>query len=86
MSLTFLFTYAYNDREKGGESKHMSVKFYDVKLRKEVHLEEKAVSKVEYKRETKAGKTQVRYALRGKTADGRNLTKFVSKVDYDKMK
>lgn len=67
-------------------SKHMSVKFYDVKLRKEVHLEESAVKKVEYKRETKAGKTQVRYALRGKTTDGRNLTKFVSKADYDKMK
>ena len=64
----------------------MAVKFYDVKLRKEVHLEESEVKKVEYKRETKDGKTQVRYALRGKTSDGRNLTKFVSKADYDKMK
>ncbi|HNQ31236.1 MAG TPA: hypothetical protein PKG71_03130 [Candidatus Woesebacteria bacterium] len=64
----------------------MAVKFYDVKLRKEVHLDEKDVKTVEYKRETKDGKTQVRYALRGKTSDGRNLTKFVSKADYDKMK
>jgi len=64
----------------------MAVKFYDVKLRKEVHLNESEVKKVEYKRETKDGKTQVRYALRGKTSDGRNLTKFVSKADYDKMK
>ena len=64
----------------------MAVKFYDVKLRKEVQLNESEVSKVEYKRETKDGKTQVRYALRGKTSDGRNLTKFVSKADYDKMK
>lgn len=64
----------------------MAIKFYDVKLRKEVHLDEKDVKKVEYKRETKAGTVQIRYALRGKTSDGRNLTKFVSKVDYDKMK
>lgn len=64
----------------------MAIKFYDVKLRKEAHIDEKNVEKVEYKRETKDGKTQVRYALRGKTSDGRNLTKFVSKVDYDKMK
>ncbi len=64
----------------------MSVKFYDVKLRKEVYLDEHQVEKVEYKRDTKDGGVQVRYALRGKTSDGRNLTKFVSKADYDKMK
>ncbi len=29
-------------------------------------------------------KGSTRYALKGKTADGRNLTKFVSKTDYDK--
>ncbi len=63
----------------------MSVKFYDVKLRKSVQVDEKDVSKVEYKRTTKDGKTQIRYALRGKTPDARNLTKFVSKVDYDKI-
>lgn len=63
----------------------MSVKFYDVKLRKAVQVDEKDVSKVEYKRTTKDGKTQIRYALRGKTTDARNLTKFVSKVDYDKI-
>lgn len=64
----------------------MAVKFYDVKLRQEVMLDESKVEKVEYKRETKDGGTQVRYALRGKTSDGRNLTKFVSKADYDRMK
>jgi hypothetical protein len=63
----------------------MAVKFYDVKLRKEVELPESDVQKVEYKRTTKAGKTQIRYALRGKTPDGRNLTKFVSKDVYDKI-
>ena len=63
----------------------MAVKFYDVKLRKAVQVDEKHVSKVEYKRTTKDGKIQVRYALRGKTSDDRNLTKFVSKADYDKL-
>ena len=62
------------------------IKFYDVKLRKEVMLEPAKVEKVTYERETKDGKKQVRYALRGKTTDGRNLTRFVSKEDYDKMK
>jgi len=63
----------------------MAIKFYDVKLRKAVMIEEGHVKKVEYKRETKDGKTQVRYALRATTSDGRNLTKFVSKADYDKL-
>lgn len=62
------------------------IKFYDVKLRKEVMLDPTKVEKVTYERETKDGKKQVRYALRGKTTDGRNLTRFVSKEDYDKMK
>ncbi|MEI7652822.1 MAG: hypothetical protein WCJ70_00900 [bacterium] len=62
------------------------IKFYDVKLRKEVMLDEKNVEKTTYERVTKDGKKQVRYAMRGKTTDGRNLTRFVSKVDYDKMK
>jgi hypothetical protein len=62
------------------------IKFYDVKLRKEVMLDPAKVEKVTYERETKDGKKQVRYALRGKTTDGRNLTRFVSKEDYDKMK
>ena len=55
----------------------MKSSFYDVKLRKSVDVE--VVGKKEY---TVNGRT--RYALKGKTADGRNLTKFVSKADYDK--
>lgn len=55
----------------------MKAKFYDVKTRKMVEAE--VTEKKEYK-----NRGQVRYALRGKTDDGRSLTKFVSKADYDK--
>ena len=51
--------------------------FYDVKLRKKVEAE--VVEKVTY------GETgKERYALKGKTDDGRNLTKFVKKADWEK--
>ena len=43
------------------------------------------VTKKKYTRTTKTGKTQERHALRGKTSDGRNLTKFVSKADWDAL-
>ncbi|MCK5148339.1 hypothetical protein KAR48_16400 [bacterium] len=52
--------------------------FYDVKLRKKVEAE--VVEKVTY---GEPGKE--RYALRGKTDDGRNLTKFVKKADWDAL-
>ncbi len=55
----------------------MKASFYDVK-KKEI-VETEVTDKKEY---TVNGKT--RYALKGKTADGRNLTKFASKADYDK--
>lgn len=58
------------------------VEFYDVKLKKKVQVDEGNVRKTTFK--TKNG--QVRYGLRAKTDDGRNLTKFVSKADWDKMK
>lgn len=56
----------------------MKATFYDVKLRKKVDAEVK--EKVKY---GKPGNE--RYAIRGKTQDGRNLTKFVGKADWDKM-
>ncbi len=59
----------------------MSVEFYDVKLRKKVSVENSKVTKTTF--DTKNG--QVRYGLRAKTEDGRNLTKFVSKADWDKL-
>lgn len=55
----------------------MKTTFYDVKLRKKVEAE--VTEKVKY---GKPGNE--RYALRAKTADGRNLTKFVKKEDWEK--
>jgi len=55
----------------------MKTTFYDVKLKTKVDAE--VTEKVVY---GAAGKE--RYAFKGKTSDGRNLTKFVSKADWDK--
>lgn len=57
----------------------MAVEFYDVKTRKKVKIDDKNVSKTTFT--TKNGQT--RYGVRGKTSDGRTLTKFVSKADWD---
>jgi hypothetical protein len=59
----------------------MTVEFYDVKTRRKVQLDDKKLLKVTF-----MTKTGPRYGLRGKTADGRLLTKFVSKADWDKLK
>ncbi len=59
-----------------------SVEFYDVKTRKKVSIEEKQITKTTF--DTKNGQT--RYGIRCKTEDGRVLTKFVNKGDWDKMK
>jgi hypothetical protein len=56
--------------------------FYDVKTRKKVNIDDKNVLKTTFN--TKNGQT--RYGIRGKTSDGRMLTKFVSKSDWDGMK
>ena len=60
----------------------MAIEFYDVKEGKKVAVDEGKITKKVYTRETKTGKIQNRYALRGKTSDGRNLTKFVSEADW----
>jgi hypothetical protein len=59
-----------------------SVEFYDVKTRKKVKIDEGKIKKVKF--ETKKGQT--RYGIQAKTDDGRNLTKFVSKTEWDKLK
>ncbi|MGB0647879.1 MAG: hypothetical protein ACPGQS_11925 [Bradymonadia bacterium] len=61
----------------------MAVEFYDVKEGKKVSIDESNITRKVYTRTTKAGKEQQRYAFRGKTSDGRNLTRFVSKADFD---
>lgn len=57
----------------------MKAEFYDVKERKKVKAD--VTEKVVYGE----GK-RTRYALKGKTSDGRNLTKFVSEADYKTAK
>lgn len=59
----------------------MAVEFYDVKLRTKVTIDDSKLSKVTFKTKN----NQTRYGLRAKTEDGRNLTKFVSKTDWEKL-
>lgn len=59
----------------------MAIQFYDVKIRQKVSVQEKDVKKVTFT--TKNGQT--RYGLRAKTSDGRNLTKFISKAEWEKL-
>lgn len=63
----------------------MDVMFYDVKTRQKVSVPESNLAKVKYTRTLSDGSTQIRYALRGRTSDGRNLTKFVSQADWESM-
>lgn len=53
--------------------------FYDVKARQQVEAQ---VSE----KKVYGEKGRERYALKGLTADGRSLTKFVSKADWEKTK
>jgi hypothetical protein len=59
-------------------SQKMKMKFYDVKTRQNVETE--VTEKQEYN-----SRGQVRYAVKGKTQDGRSLTRFVSKDAYDSL-
>lgn len=60
------------------------MKFYNVKKRKEVQVPDGQCRKVVYKRKTSKG-MQERYAVRAKDNDGTNLTKFLSKVTFEKL-
>ena len=64
-------------------AQNQEIEFYDVKTRKKVKVTNGS-KKTKYERQLKDGNTQVRYALRAET-DGRKLTKFCSKVDWDKL-
>ena len=59
----------------------MAVEFYDVKTRQKVQIDDANVKRVTFN--TKKG--GVRYGLRAYTSDGRKLTKFVSKADWEGM-
>lgn len=63
----------------------MAIEFYNVKKRKKVKIDEKSVQKVKYQRKTSAGETQVRYAVKAVDDDKTNLTKFLSKADWEKL-
>ena len=61
------------------------MQFYNVKKRAKVEVAEAKCTKVVYERKTSKG-IQKRYAVRAKDDDGTNLTKFVAKDAYDKLK
>ena len=63
----------------------MPVMFYDVKNRKKVELQDSQIRKTSYSSTTKSGAVRTRYAFRGKLPDGRNVTKFCTKADWDSM-
>jgi copper(I)-binding protein len=56
----------------------MKMMFYDVKTRQKVESE--VTEKLTYD-----VNGQTRYAVKAKTSDGRNLTRFVSKADFDSV-
>jgi hypothetical protein len=66
------------------ERKKKTMKFYNVKKRKAVTIADGDCRKVVYKRKTSKG-VQERYAVRAKDNDGTNLTKFLSKDNFDKL-
>ena len=62
----------------------MGIQFYDVRRREKVDVPESNIKKTSFERTTKAGKLQIRYALRAEVG-GSKLTKFVSKADWDAL-
>ncbi|MEI6057181.1 MAG: hypothetical protein WCR55_14125 [Lentisphaerota bacterium] len=60
-------------------------KFYNVKKRESVTIDEKKCTKIVYKKEG-AEKVQERYALRAQDTDGTKLTRFISKKAFDTLK
>lgn len=60
----------------------MEITFYDVKTRAKVQVPVTACKRIKITKTNKDGTLQIRYALKG-SYEGRTVTKFVSKVDYD---
>jgi hypothetical protein len=59
--------------------------FYDVKTRRKIRLTATRVKKTRYEKPLRDGHIQIRYALRA-SVDGRALTKFCSKTEWEKLK
>ena len=55
--------------------------FYDVKTRSKIQIQQANVHKTKFVSDS--GRTT--YALRGATDDGRSVTKFVSKKDWETL-
>jgi hypothetical protein len=62
----------------------MEIQFYDVKARQKVGVPAERVRKVTFERQNKDGSTTTRYGFRAEH-EGRNLTKFASKADWDAL-
>lgn len=60
------------------------MKFYNVRTRDFVEVDDKDVTKKKYVRQTKNGATQTRYAARA-NHDGTALTKFISEATFQSM-
>lgn len=60
------------------------IEFYDVKKRAKVSVPMSAIKKKMYKRTTKNGTEQIRYAVTAEF-EGSKLTKFVSKDMWDSL-
>lgn len=61
------------------------MKFYDVKTRSSVEVNDNDLTRKKYIRQTKNGFTQTRYAVRA-AYNGRWLTKFVSESAYKSLR
>lgn len=61
-------------------------KFFNVRKKENVSIDDAKCVKVVYSRTTKAGTVQQRYAVKAVDEDGTNLTKFISKDAYDALK
>jgi hypothetical protein len=56
----------------------MKMQFYDVKTREKIETD--VTDKQEYQ-----VNGQARYAVKGRTSDGRSLTRFISKEQFDNL-
>ena len=62
----------------------MTIKFYNVKKRESVEIDESQCSKIIYRKETAKG-VQERFGIKSKDDDGTNLTKFCSRDTFDSL-
>jgi len=65
-------------KDVGPSNEGETMQFYDVKAKAKIEIPVSGITKTTIK--TKNG---LRYAFKAKTTDGRNLTRFASKTDYD---